>query len=480
MGAAAGGRGPAPPRDRRRRGRRGAGRRLRRRAPPGPTWPRRDGFVDEIVARRDPRADRLRPGGRLMTAAAAPELGYAQRHRGRDPRRRPRGAGRGAATTRSRWTRSRGARSSAAPPSTSTSPTSARSSTGSSSRRSARCTSPPRPTSRATASRAASCACAGRRRRGRQPPRPSPAASRCQLSGRRASTCPTRWAPYITRFVERAEARIARDQERGIAPATSRRGSPRRRCSRWSRTTSCASSCSAAATATESIRVLAELWWRAGSPSRVTTASAMSARRGGTGCRRRARCPAPRRGRACARRPRPPRRAPRASRRPSSPAGRQTRRAARSGVALEVAGLAGAPHRAEPHIAVDNVGLGAGDPRGAVPAQRGHRLVLVRLQELPDGGRELRLLRLDVGPACHGSMVGPRTGRRRHRRHARRAIGRRFPHGPPRAFTRTSRGTTRARSPAPRSAAGGRISTPSSEASSTPSRGDSDRADRRV
>ena len=84
-----------------------------------------------------------------------------------------------------------------------------------------------------------------------------------QLSGHRGEHLPEEWAPFITRFAERAEARIARDQERGIAPDDI---SPR---------------ISAQALlamvenhivrelvlgkgdATESIRVLAELWWRA-------------------------------------------------------------------------------------------------------------------------------------------------------------------------------------------------------------------------
>ncbi|HEX2103385.1 MAG TPA: TetR/AcrR family transcriptional regulator [Solirubrobacteraceae bacterium] len=84
-----------------------------------------------------------------------------------------------------------------------------------------------------------------------------------QLSGARGEHLPDEWAPFITRFAERAEARIARDQERGIAPDDI---SPR---------------ISAQALlamvenhivrelvlghgdATESIRVLAELWWRA-------------------------------------------------------------------------------------------------------------------------------------------------------------------------------------------------------------------------
>ena len=84
-----------------------------------------------------------------------------------------------------------------------------------------------------------------------------------QLSGARGEHLPEEWAPYIMRFVERAVDRISRDQTRGIAPSDI---SPR---------------ISAQALlamveshvvrelvlrdgdASESIRVLAELWWRA-------------------------------------------------------------------------------------------------------------------------------------------------------------------------------------------------------------------------
>jgi TetR/AcrR family transcriptional regulator, ethionamide resistance regulator len=83
-----------------------------------------------------------------------------------------------------------------------------------------------------------------------------------QLSGARGEHLPDEWAPYIKRFAQRAEARIARDQEAGIAPDDI---SPR------------ISSQALLAMvehhivrelvlghgdATESIRVLAELWWR--------------------------------------------------------------------------------------------------------------------------------------------------------------------------------------------------------------------------
>jgi AcrR family transcriptional regulator len=84
-----------------------------------------------------------------------------------------------------------------------------------------------------------------------------------ELSGTRGEHLPPEWVPYIARFVERAQARIERDQRRGIAPADI---SPR---------------ISAQALlamvenhvvrellirrgdAGDSVRVLAELWWRA-------------------------------------------------------------------------------------------------------------------------------------------------------------------------------------------------------------------------
>jgi AcrR family transcriptional regulator len=84
-----------------------------------------------------------------------------------------------------------------------------------------------------------------------------------QLSGARGEHLPDEWAPYLMRFVERAEARIARDQERGIAPDDI---APRL----------CAQALLAMVEShitrelvlrrgdvTESIRVLSELWWRA-------------------------------------------------------------------------------------------------------------------------------------------------------------------------------------------------------------------------
>jgi len=82
------------------------------------------------------------------------------------------------------------------------------------------------------------------------------------LSGRE-DRLPAEWEPYISRFVVAGEQRIRRDQERGIAPDDI---SPR----------ICAQALTAMVErhvsmevmrgdgdATETIRVLAELWWRA-------------------------------------------------------------------------------------------------------------------------------------------------------------------------------------------------------------------------
>ena len=166
-----------------------------------------------------------------------------------------------------------------------------------------------RRTSTASATRGASCAPALARvvavvnsNAGRAPAR------RPQLSGA-GERMPEGWRPYIMRFVERATARIARDQRRGIAPtdiaprlsapgaAGDGRGPhhPRVVIKRGD--------------ATESISSLAELWWRA-VYSRPGQRSGLALARGAS-CRRRLRSErrAPRssasgcvrRGRACAR-----------------------------------------------------------------------------------------------------------------------------------------------------------------------------------
>lgn len=84
-----------------------------------------------------------------------------------------------------------------------------------------------------------------------------------QLSGARGEHLPDEWAPYILRFAERAEARIARDQERGIAP-----DDISARISSQALLAMCEHHIVrelvlGRGDAHESIRVLAELWWRA-------------------------------------------------------------------------------------------------------------------------------------------------------------------------------------------------------------------------
>ena len=74
---------------------------------------------------------------------------------------------------------------------------------------------------------------------------------------------PPEWAPYVVRFVEGATARIARDQERGIAPsdipprlaAQALLAMVERHITR--------EVIQGGGDAHQSIRVLAELWWRA-------------------------------------------------------------------------------------------------------------------------------------------------------------------------------------------------------------------------
>ena len=102
---------------------------------------------------------------------------------------------------------------------------------------------------------------AGARRRGGQPQRGTAPARRAAVGRTGRRTC-RRSGRRTSRFTDRAEARIARDQERGIAPADipPRLGAQALLAMVESHIT--ARSCSAAATP-QSIRVLAELWWRA-------------------------------------------------------------------------------------------------------------------------------------------------------------------------------------------------------------------------
>ena len=82
------------------------------------------------------------------------------------------------------------------------------------------------------------------------------------LSGRE-DRLPPEWEPHIKRFVVAAERRIRRDQERGIAPADiSARVSAQAMCAMVERHLT-VDVVRGGGDANESIRVLAELWWRA-------------------------------------------------------------------------------------------------------------------------------------------------------------------------------------------------------------------------
>ena len=82
------------------------------------------------------------------------------------------------------------------------------------------------------------------------------------LSGRE-DRLPPEWEPYIRRFIVGAERRIRRDQERGIAPDDiDARISAQALCAMVERHITM-EIVRKGGDATESIRVLAELWWRA-------------------------------------------------------------------------------------------------------------------------------------------------------------------------------------------------------------------------
>ena len=82
------------------------------------------------------------------------------------------------------------------------------------------------------------------------------------LSGREDGL-PPEWEPYIRRFIVGAERRIRRDQERGIAPDDiDARISAQALCAMVERHITM-EIVRKGGDATESIRVLAELWWRA-------------------------------------------------------------------------------------------------------------------------------------------------------------------------------------------------------------------------
>ncbi len=82
------------------------------------------------------------------------------------------------------------------------------------------------------------------------------------LSGRE-DRLPTEWEPYIRRFIVSAERRIRRDQERGIAPDdVSPRISAQALCAMVERHITI-EVIGGGVDVTETIRVLAELWYRA-------------------------------------------------------------------------------------------------------------------------------------------------------------------------------------------------------------------------
>ncbi len=83
------------------------------------------------------------------------------------------------------------------------------------------------------------------------------------LSGAEKNRMPPEWEPYIGRFTSAAQARIRRDQERGIAPADiSARVAAQALCAMVERHLTM-EVVRGGGDVNETIRVLAELWWRA-------------------------------------------------------------------------------------------------------------------------------------------------------------------------------------------------------------------------
>jgi AcrR family transcriptional regulator len=84
-----------------------------------------------------------------------------------------------------------------------------------------------------------------------------------QLSGARGEHLPDEWAPYIMRFVTRAAARIERDQKRGIAPDDIAPRLSAQALLAMIENHITREVVLKRGDATESIRTLSELWWRA-------------------------------------------------------------------------------------------------------------------------------------------------------------------------------------------------------------------------
>jgi TetR/AcrR family transcriptional regulator, ethionamide resistance regulator len=84
-----------------------------------------------------------------------------------------------------------------------------------------------------------------------------------RLAGARGEHLPAEWAPYILRFVERAAARIARDQARGIAPADIPPVTSAQALLAMVENHIVREIVLGGGDHARTIRVLAELWWRA-------------------------------------------------------------------------------------------------------------------------------------------------------------------------------------------------------------------------
>ena len=83
------------------------------------------------------------------------------------------------------------------------------------------------------------------------------------LSGTENHRMPPEWGPYIRRFTSGAQARIRRDQERGIAPSDiSAKVAAQAMCAMVERHLTI-EVVHPSGDVNETIRVLAELWWRA-------------------------------------------------------------------------------------------------------------------------------------------------------------------------------------------------------------------------
>jgi AcrR family transcriptional regulator len=83
------------------------------------------------------------------------------------------------------------------------------------------------------------------------------------LAGEHEDRMPPEWAPYITRFVQGAARRIARDQQRSIAPTDIPPRLSAQALLAMVENHITREVIVGGADANESIRVLAELWWRA-------------------------------------------------------------------------------------------------------------------------------------------------------------------------------------------------------------------------